>query len=431
MDFNGFAHFIHGTQIWFLKHVWTTPVFIESLWILGAFVFSRHLYKPIEAWLNRHKTDFSRLEIVRFFLRGIQPISFSVLFLLLLSVSLAAAKSLGMKGELLGVAVNLSTAWVLIRIVSSVAPNNQLSRGIAILAWGAAALNILGLLQPIIGVMDDLAFRVGTAKLSVLLVVKAILAFSILFWLAIAMSASLEKRLRRSTHFTPSIKVLLGKILRISFLAIAFLFSLSLIGVDLTALAVLSGGIGVGLGFGLQRIFGNLISGFILLMDKSIKPGDIIEIGNTFGSVVSLGGRYASIKTLRGTEHLIPNESLITEPVINWSHSDTLLRVDGDIGVSYDSDIEQVIEICIAAMRGVDRVLDVKEPRCHIKEFGDNAIVLSIRFWINDPENGIGNIRGAIFLAIWKKFKEHGIQIPFPQRDLHLKTMPDDFKKLA
>ncbi|MGB5604053.1 MAG: mechanosensitive ion channel domain-containing protein, partial [Gammaproteobacteria bacterium] len=184
-----------------------------------------------------------------------------------------------------------------------------------------------------------------------------------------------------------------------------------------------SGALGVGLGFGLQKIFSNLVSGIILLMDKSIKPGDVISLGTTFGWINYLGLRYTSVITRDGIEHLIPNEELITQRVENWSFSDNLVRLKAPIGISYNSDVRLAMKLCIEAAEIVPRVELAPEPRVQLMGFGDSSVNLELRIWIDDPQQGRANILSEVLLNVWDKFHEHGITIPFPQRDLHVKSV--------
>jgi small-conductance mechanosensitive channel len=200
----------------------------------------------------------------------------------------------------------------------------------------------------------------------------------------------------------------------------ALFVGLNAVGVDLTGLAFLSGAIGVGLGFGLQKVVSNLVSGIIILLDKSIKPGDVISLGDTFGWINTLGARYASVVTRDGKEYLIPNEDLITNQVVNWSHSDAYVRLDIHFGTSYTDDPHKVRQLAIDAAKSVDRVLSHKAPVCHIVGFGDSSVDYVLRFWIEDPTGGLTNIRGNVFLALWDTFHEHGISIPFPQREVRM-----------
>jgi small-conductance mechanosensitive channel len=215
-------------------------------------------------------------------------------------------------------------------------------------------------------------------------------------------------------------QVLVVKILQILLYGAAFFIGLRSVGVDLTGLAVLSGAIGVGLGFGLQKVVSNLVSGVIILLDKSIKPGDVISLGETFGWINALGARYVSITTRDGREYLIPNEDLITGQVVNWSHSNDFVRLDIHFGTAYGDDPHEVRRIATEAASGVSRVLAGPAPVCHITGFGDSSVDYILRFWIRDPTQGLTNIRGNVYLALWDAFREHGISIPFPQREVRI-----------
>ena len=201
----------------------------------------------------------------------------------------------------------------------------------------------------------------------------------------------------------------------------AFLAGVSALGIDLTGLAVLSGAIGVGIGFGLQKVVSNLVSGVIILLDKSIKPGDVISLGETFGWINALGARYVSVVTRDGKEYLIPNEDLITGQVVNWSHSNEFVRLDIYFGTAYHDDPHDVRRIAIEAAETVDRVLSYpRRPVCHIVGFGDSSVDYILRFWISDPTGGLTNVRGAVYLALWDAFRENGVSIPFPQREVKM-----------
>src|SRR6056297_2073449 len=203
---------------------------------------------------------------------------------------------------------------------------------------------------------------------------------------------------------------------------------MSSIGIDLTAFAVVGGAVGVGIGFGLQKVVSNFISGIIILLDKSVKPGDIIEIENVYGQIKSIGLRYISVLTLDGKEYIIPNEDLITKKVINWSYSNNLVRTSVSIGVSYNSDINKAMELLEKAIQDIDRILNKPKPKIFLNEFADSSVNLEIKFWIKDPENGINNIKSEVNKNIWKLFKEHNIEIPFPQQDIHFKSLSPQVK---
>jgi small-conductance mechanosensitive channel len=215
-------------------------------------------------------------------------------------------------------------------------------------------------------------------------------------------------------------QVLAVKLLQVLLYGAAFFMGLRAVGVDLTGLAVLSGAIGVGLGFGLQKVVSNLVSGVIILLDKSIKPGDVISLGETFGWINALGARYVSITTRDGREYLIPNEDLITGQVVNWSHSNDFVRLDIFFGTAYGDDPHKVRKIAVSAASAVPRVLSERAPVCHIVSFGDSSVDYILRFWIRDPTQGLTNIRGNVYLALWDAFQAEGISFPFPQREVRL-----------
>ncbi|MGE0845461.1 MAG: mechanosensitive ion channel family protein, partial [Flavobacteriaceae bacterium] len=278
----------------------------------------------------------------------------------------------------------------------------------------------LGLLQPTLAALDSVQFSLGETSYSLLSLVKALLFVTVLLWLATRAGKLTELGLKRSSDLTPSATVLISKIVRIVLIIVAVFVAMSLAGIDLTGIAVLSGAIGVGIGFGLQKVVSNLVSGFILLLDKSIKPGDVIEIGDTFGWIGSLGARYVSVVTRDGKEYLIPNEDLITQQVINWSFSNAQVRIEVRFGVSYEADPHKVRELCVEAVRELKRVLPKPDPVCHVYEFGDSSVNYLLRFWIEDPALGVSNIRGQVLLALWDAFKREGIEIPYPKRDVHI-----------
>jgi small-conductance mechanosensitive channel len=317
---------------------------------------------------------------------------------------------------------SLLTAWIVINVATVFVANPFWSLTIAITAWIVAALNILGLLSSTIAVLDSAAISFGQVNISALTLVQGLIALGILLWVTTVVGHIFDRRIKSSPNLTPSIKVLSTKLVRIGLAVVAVVFALKIVGIDLTAFAVVGGAIGVGLGFGLQKIFANLVSGFILLLDKSIKPGDVIAIDDYYGRVESLGARYVSVLTRDGIEHLIPNEELITTRVENWSHSQDLLRIRKTIGVHYKSDVRKAIALCLEAAAETPRVLKEPAAVCHLQEFADSSVNLELRFWIDDPMNGRANVVSAIQLAVWDKFHEHGIEIPYPQRDLHFRS---------
>ena len=319
---------------------------------------------------------------------------------------------------LLGIIGQLSLAWLLIALASRLIVNSFLRSVVRYAGWTWVTLSILNLTDEAQQVLDSMAISLGETRLSVWIVLQAVAIIGALFFVARFLSVTSAGRIRKNEDISPSMQVLAVKFLQLLLYGAAFFLGLRMVGVDLTGLAVLSGAIGVGLGFGLQKVVSNLVSGVIILLDKSIKPGDVISLGETFGWINTLGARYTSVVTRDGREYLIPNEDLITGQVVNWSHSNDYVRLDIYFGTAYGDDPHKVRRVAIEAAKSVDRVLSFKPPVCHIVGFGDSSVDYILRFWISDPTGGLTNIRGNVYLALWDAFQEHGISIPFPQREV-------------
>jgi small-conductance mechanosensitive channel len=323
------------------------------------------------------------------------------------------------RGVLLDVVATLTTAWVVIALAAAPIPNRFVYRLVTAFAWLLVAGYVIGWRQPVRAALDSFGVMIGGVRVTPLLLIKATVLLLLTIWAANAAADFLERRLRRIADLTPSVQVLLSKLIRLGLITFAVLIVLSSVGIDFTSLAFFSGAIGVGLGFGLQKIVSNLVSGIILLADKSIKPGDVITVGDSFGWVSSMGARYTSVVTRDGREFLIPNEDFVTQRVVNWSYSNEEVRLDVEFGVAYASDPHKVIECAIEAIKSVERVLKTPAPVCHLKAFGNSSLDFILRFWIRDPIEGLTNVRGKVLLALWDIFKREGIEIPFPQRDLN------------
>lgn len=330
---------------------------------------------------------------------------------------------LGMRTELLEIAENLVLAWLAIRLISGLIRDPGLASAAAVVVWTLVALNVIGLLVPAVDLLDSMALRVGTFRLSLLGVIEGLLLLAGLIWVANAISRVLEQRIKTIMPMAPAMQVLVLKLVRIVLVTIAVVIALGSVGIDLTAFAVFSGAVGVGVGFGLQKVVSNLVSGMILLLDRSIKPGDVIQIEDTYGWITKLNARFVSVVTRDGKEFLIPNEDLITHRVVNWSYSNDLVRLNVTVGVSYDSDVRAAMALCVEAAHAVKRVQETPAPLCLLTGFGDSSVDLELRFWIRDPRNGTKNVRSDVLLGIWDRFHEHGIHIPFPQRDVHIRAI--------
>ena len=313
---------------------------------------------------------------------------------------------------------NLATAWIFVGFVTRLVRNPILSRVLRYGAWIYVTLRLVRLDDRAVEILDAVALDMGEMRVSLWSVLQALAVLAILLFLASWVTSFVHTRIRRVDDLSPSMQVLVEKLVTLAAYSFAAVFAIKSLGFDLSNLAILSGAVGVGIGFGLQKIVSNLVSGFILLLDKSIKPGDVISLGDTFGWIQNLSARYVSVLTRDGREYLIPNEDLITGQVVNWSHSSKFVRLDIRFGVSYDSDPHEVRKLAVAAVAAVDRVEEDPRPVCHVTGFGDSSVDFILRFWIDDPSAGLTNIRGAVFLALWDALKANDIEIPFPRRDV-------------
>lgn len=326
------------------------------------------------------------------------------------------------RSQLFEVAGTIGLLLFMVNFAAKLIGNRFLSR---VVAWSAGiwvVAVILGFDAGVVSFLDSLAMTFGDFRLSALTIIKALIVTGCLVTVARFLTRSAVARILKNPDISPSMQVLAVKGVQLLLFGGAVFIGLKTVGFDLTGLAVLSGAIGVGLGFGLQKVVSNLVSGIIILLDKSIKPGDVISLGETFGWIESLGARYVSVVTRDGKEYLIPNEDLITGQVVNWSHSDEFVRLDIFFGTAYDDDPHLVRKLAVEATGRVNRVLKERPSVCHIVGFGDNSVDYILRFWIKDPSEGLTNIRGHVYLALWDIFKENNISIPFPQREVKLLT---------
>ncbi len=387
--------------------------------LLAAWLLRRLFGPRIRRWMAaRQGWPMWRMRILAFVHKRLLGIFFVAL--IWMTVWIMREVTWPSRSYLLSIVARLALAWLVVTFVTRYI-RSPVMRGIVRYgAWTYVTLSILNLTERAAVLLDSIGFPIGGMRLSLLLLVQAFVLVSALLFGARFLSKTASARIQRNEDISPSMRVLVVKAVQLLLYGAALFAGLRAVGVDLTGLAVLSGAIGVGLGFGLQKVVSNLVSGIIILLDKSIKPGDVISLGDTFGWINTLGARYASVVTRDGKEYLIPNEDLITNQVVNWSHSDAYVRLDIHFGTSYGDDPHKVRALAIEAAKGVDRVLTIKPPVCHIVGFGDSSVDYILRFWIDDPTGGLTNIRGNVFLALWDAFHENGISIPFPQREVRL-----------
>jgi small-conductance mechanosensitive channel len=304
---------------------------------------------------------------------------------------------------------------------------------VTLLIWLVIAAEYLGWLDPIIATLDSVGVAAGKSRITVWSILKLLFTLTLFVLVAAWISRWVERRLKRLSNLAPSTRIGIAKFANAFLIALSILMGLNAAGVDLTALTVLTGAIGLGLGFGLQSIAANFVSGFVLLMDRSIKPGDVISLSGqsgtsteNFGWVQELRGRYVVVRDRDGVEMLVPNQQLISNAVINWSYTDPRIRLKLPIRVSYRDDPELALQILLNACEGQRRVLRDPLPVSRLMHFGDSGIELELRFWISDPQDGVNNVRSDVNRAIWRLFKEQNITIPVAQHEVRVhNALPD------
>ena len=407
-------HFLHWAALWQI-------VGLAAMAVVAYFV-SRALRPAVERRVGRLPPESRMARLAG----SVPSLLFFIVFLIPVWLATGVLVQLDTVGHyhLLEIAASLMSAWVLIRLSSSFIANRLATNLVSLFAWSVAALNIVGLLDEMIDTLDAVAVPLGTSRISLLTVLSGALLFGALLWAAMALSRLAQNYIRDHADISPRAQVLLGKVVRFSMIALAAIIALTSMGTNFAALAVFTGALGVGIGIGLQNQVSNLLSGLFLLLDKSIEPGDVIEVGDTFGWVKDMRARYIGVVTRDNKELLIPNDDFVTNQVINWSHSDIDVRMEVKFGVSYKSDAHEIRRLAVeAAADASERIVRSRQPVCHIKEFGDSSLNFVLRFWINDPQNGVTNIKGQVLLALWDKFREHGIDIPYPRRHVMLQNL--------
>jgi small-conductance mechanosensitive channel len=417
---------------YFFQHVLSWAMAAQILVIGCALLLAYKISGRMRAWLRRqqeqHATNPEAGADLDILLDVVKVIDAFLAFILV-AVAYSFADRFNWRHNELGVAGIILFALSLKRLFTDRMKNRFWAKILAMAIWVYAFLlasfslfNSIDLLQRF---WQSVTFQLGEVRFSLLQVIRA-------FWLMLALYW-VSKNLRVLSHFwltaksglTAAAQILLYRLGSILLVSAGVVIILHYLGLDLTVFALFGGALGLGLGFGLQKIFANLVSGFILLGDKSIKPGDVIQLKDTYGWINFLGSRYVSVVTRDGVEHLIPNENLISSEVINWSYSHNLVRLKVPIGVAYGSNLEKAMELMLAAAVDTPRILKDPKPYCLVTGCGDNAVNLEARVWINDPQNGIASVKSEFFRVILRRFQDHGIEVPYPQQDVHLKSVPE------
>ncbi|MRD73203.1 mechanosensitive ion channel [Rhodocyclus tenuis] len=425
-----------------LRGLWNEMHEADSMWQVVALLASLGL----AWWLTRLLRQLTRREsgersaLVQFGESGLRRISFPLIALALVLLSRSGLKYWWGHVAMLDLAVPLLSSLALVRMTVYVlrhafAPSGWLAaseRFFAIAVWLCFAAYITGLSDPIIDALEQVSFSVGKQRLDLWIVLHAAVTVMATLLVALWLSGFVEQRMAAASQLDSNVRVLLARLAKLLFSLVALLFSLSLVGIDITALSVFGGALAVGLGFGLQKIASNYVSGFIILLDRSISIGNVIAIDDTTSGVVTqITIRYTVVDTLGGVEVIIPNEYLVSNIVRNRSFSDSRVRVAVAVQVGYASDVDLAMRLMTEAATAHPRALTEPAPRVLLTEFADSGINLELGFWIADPESGTGNVRSDVSLAVLKAFREHGIEIPFPQREVRLLRSAADSESVA
>lgn len=382
------------------------------------------------AWGVGRALRLSRVEadgIWKFGVGGLRRILFPIVALIPLTIGVSLAKR-WIEVDLLRLFVPLLISLLLVRLFFYLLRHvfargsivRSFERAIAVLVWGGLVLHVSGLLPDVIDLLSDMTFHLGTQKLSVWLMLQGLFWVVITLLAAMWLSGTIEARLMRAESLHTSLRVVFSRIATALLVVVAVIIVLPMLGIDLTVLSIFGGAFGVGLGLGLQRIASNYVSGFIVLLDRSIRIGDLITVDNFYGEVKNITTRYVVVRALDGREAIIPNELLIATTVLNHSYSNRQIRLALDVQVSYRSDLKRAMQIMEEAARRHARVLADPPPLAVLVRFADSGIDLQLGVWIDDPENGVLGIRSELYLDIWRAFQEAGIEIPFPQREVRI-----------
>ena len=419
-----------------LAHVFSLGFLLELAAIAASGLIAYWVAPRLVRFFKLHISPMRQMPMLASMAAIVASVAVPALWLLFLWLAVEAATAGGLEMGFASSGVALLAAWVVIRLLSHVVRSPLWSRIIFVGAWSIAALQIFGLLGRIEASLSNVGINYGDVRISALNVVRALIVLAVLLWLSGRLRGFLEWRIQLAESLTPTLRVLFVQALRLALPAIAVLIALPVLGINLTAITVFGGALAVGIGLGLQKIVGNLVSGVLILGSGSIRPGDVIAVkdkagADAFGQVTSISANYLSLQTRGGREHLIPNETFLTNGVENWTRSDSRVRLKIPFRISYDGDPKLAIQLALESAAAIPRVIKDPRPACLLTAFGETAIELELRIWIADPMNGVANIRSECLLQLWDLFQAHGIVIVSPQLEIHLASRPEDRSVVA
>jgi small-conductance mechanosensitive channel len=409
-----------------LADLWSDLQQPAILWQAGTLALCLVLAWWLGRLLQWRAPDDSR-EALKLGAAAFRRVVFPLVAMLLLLAG-RAALSRWHSTHLLSVAIPLFGALAVIRFAvyllrlafAHAAWLDAFERSIATVVWAALALHLTGLLPEIMRWLSDVELSAGKYRLSLWTLLGAAFWIGMTLLLALWAGAALEVRLMRAEGLHSSLRVVFARLVKAVLLVAAVLVVLPLMGVDLTVLSVFGGALGVGLGFGLQKIASNYLSGFIILLDRSIRLGDMITVDGHYGEVTRITTRYTVVRSLTGVEAIIPNDTLVTTTVLNHSYSDKRVRLAVRVQVAYRTDMAEVFGILVDVARKHPRVLREPEPTAQVLQLADSGIDVELGFWIQDPERGSQNVRSDVSVALLAEFRSRGIEIPYPQREVRL-----------
>lgn len=405
------------------NHVLTVDTAIQCAVVLAAFIAAAVVARMVKPILVQTIEGLRLPGALRGALHKIRRMLAPILTLLFLFIaeSIHQAAEMSVHFYFVHAMARLVAASLIIRFAVSIIHNRAVQHITAAIIWIIAAFSIFGILDDVSAALDGIALTVGDFRLSALTVVKCIIVTMLLVYGALGLSKLVERQLGKVPAMSAGSRLLITKIVRMLLVVTAILIGVTMAGINLSVLAVFSGAVGLGIGFGLQRGVSNLFTGMMLLLDRTVQPGDMIEMDNgAFGVVTSMSSRCTEIAAPNGKSYLIPNEELVTKPVINWSRNGPDIALTVTFGVDYTHNPHQIIEMAVKAASAVERVLQDPAPGCLFKGFGESSLDFALSFRIRDPQNGTGVVQSDVLLALWDAFEANNIKIPYPRRDISI-----------
>lgn len=417
---------------WIQENLLTWNISIQFALLIGSLIPAIIFGPALRKLINNRLAPMMPPGLLRRATNASAEVATPIALFLTLNIFAIIMRMVQQSTQIVEAGIALLTAWIIIRLISLVIRSRFWSNVAFYIIWPIAALDALGLLDNVMAQLDAMAFTLDTneegetQRISVLDILRTFIILGIFLWGASLINHFIRGRLASVDDLTPSLRALITKIMDIVLPVVALLIGLQVVGFNVATLTIFSGAVGLGIGLGLQKTISNFLAGFTLVVDKSIKPSDVVEVEGSYGWITSMGARYVTVQTRDGISILVPNDRFIENGVVNWSHNNRQVRIKAYFGISYGTKNLREVKAALEALAlTIDRILKIPKPQCQLIEFGDNSINFRLTFWINDPANGVTNVKSELMFAIWDKLVEMGVEIPFPQRDLHIKTVPD------